>query len=115
MQRLLDAPPHVLATGGGAFMDPQTRAAVKAQAISVWLKADIDVLARRVSRKEGRPLLAGKNPRDVLAKLEAVRGPVYAEADLIVESGDKPHHATVQAIIDAIEAHAGRGDEGNDT
>ena len=105
MQRLLDAPPHVLATGGGAFMDPQTRAAVKAQAISVWLKADIDVLARRVSRKEGRPLLAGKNPRDVLAGLEAVRGPVYAEADVIVESGDKPHHATVQAIIDAIEAH----------
>ena len=86
-------------------MDHHTRGPVLAQAISVWLKADIDVLARRVSRKEGRPLLAGKNPRDVLAGLEAVRGPVYAEADVIVESGDKPHHATVQAIIDAIEAH----------
>lgn len=104
MQRLLNAPPHVLATGGGAFMDPETREAVKAKAVSVWLKADIEVLARRVSRKEGRPLLAGKNPREVLAGLEAARGPVYALADVIIESGDKPHNATVQAIIDALEA-----------
>lgn len=106
MQRLMNANPHVLATGGGAFMDPQTRAVVKEKAVSIWLKADIDVLARRVGRKEGRPLLAGKNAREVLAELEAVRGPVYAEADLIVESGDKPHQATVQAIIDAMEQFA---------
>src|SRR5579871_6879497 len=64
--RLLDESPHVLATGGGAFMNPETRALIKAKAVSVWLKADIEILARRVARKENRPLLAGRDPIDVL-------------------------------------------------
>src|SRR5580700_9493300 len=64
--RLLAEPPHVLATGGGAFMNPETRALIKAHALSIWLKADIEVLARRVARKESRPLLAGRDPVDVL-------------------------------------------------
>ncbi len=72
--RLLEEPPHVLATGGGAFMNPQTRALLKAKAITVWLKADLEVLARRISRKDNRPLLKGKNQRKVLAELAREQG-----------------------------------------
>jgi shikimate kinase len=100
--RLLTEPAHVLATGGGAFMSPETRALIKAQAISVWLKADIELLARRVSRKENRPLLAGKDPLDVLAAQARDRYPAYAEADIVVETGDTAHQATVEAILKAL-------------
>lgn len=100
--RLLDDPPHVLATGGGAFMNEETRALIKKKAISIWLKADIDILAKRVARKDTRPLLAGKDPKQVLESLAAVRYPIYAEADITVESGDLPHQATVEAIIEAV-------------
>jgi shikimate kinase len=103
--RLLAGPPHILATGGGAFMDPTTRALMREHALVVWLKADVDVLAKRVARKDNRPLLQGKNPRDVLAALADVRYPVYAEADITVESGDLPHAAAVDAVIAAIQAH----------
>jgi len=102
--RLLSEPPHVLATGGGAFLSPETRALVQQSAVSVWLKADIEILARRVGRREGRPLLAGKDPRVVLSELSAVRDPVYALADVTVETGDRPHQATVEAIITALTA-----------
>ena len=88
--RLLDEPPHVLATGGGAFMNPETRRLIKEKAISVWLKADIEVLARRVGRKDNRPLLAGKDPLEVLAAQARDRYPAYAEADIAVETGDTP-------------------------
>jgi shikimate kinase len=74
--RLLEGPPHVLATGGGAFMNPETRALIKAQAISVWLKADLEVLARRVGRKDTRPLLTGKDPMEVLKAQAEVRYPI---------------------------------------
>ena len=104
--RLLDEPPHVLATGGGAFMNAETRALIKARAISVWLKADVEVLARRVARKDTRPLLAGKDPKAVLTELAAVRYPVYAEADITVESGEGPHQASVDAVIAALNARA---------
>ncbi len=105
-QRLLGDAPHVLATGGGAFMDPATREAIKTNAVSVWLKADIEVLARRVARKDTRPLLSGKDPREVLTRLAAVREPVYALADLTIESGERPHAATVAAIIEGLTALA---------
>jgi shikimate kinase len=106
--RLLAEPPHVLATGGGAFMSPETRRLIKEKAVSVWLKADIEVLARRVSRKENRPLLAGKDPLIVLEAQAKERYPVYAEADLVVETGDTPHHATVEAILKALSPEAER-------
>jgi shikimate kinase len=102
--RLLDEPPHVLATGGGAFMNAQTRKLIAGKAISIWLRADVDVLARRVARKNDRPLLQGRDPREVLAALAKERYPVYALADMAVESVESPHHITVQAIIDALAA-----------
>jgi shikimate kinase len=105
--RLLSEPPHVLATGGGAFMNPETRALIKEKAVSVWLKADIEVLARRVGRKESRPLLAGKDPIDVLTAQARDRYPAYAEADVTVETGDTPHQTAVEAIIEALNARAG--------
>jgi shikimate kinase len=106
IMRLLAEPPHVLATGGGAFMHPETRALIKQKAISVWLKADIEILARRVSRKESRPLLAGRDPADVLAAQARDRYPVYAEADVAVETGDTPHLVAVDAILKALAERA---------
>ena len=103
--RLLETPPHVLATGGGAFMSPETRALIKSRAISVWLKADLEVLARRVSRKDNRPLLAGKDPVAVLREQAETRYPAYAEADVVVETGDAAHHVTVDQVIQALSAH----------
>jgi shikimate kinase len=103
--RLLDGPPHVLATGGGAFMNDETRALIARKAISIWLKADVDVLVRRVGRKSDRPLLRGRDPREVLQQLADTRHPVYAQADITVESVEGPHTATVQAIIAALRDH----------
>ena len=103
--RLLTRPAHVLATGGGAFMDSETRAAVRAKGISIWLKADIDLLVSRVSRRNDRPLLAGGDPREILERLIAERHPIYAEADIIVESRDGPHEETVQTVLNALGAH----------
>ena len=101
--RLLHEPAHVLATGGGAFMDPQTRALMKEQAVIVWLKAELDVLARRVGRKANRPLLIGKDPRQVLQQLMEKRDPIYAEADIVIETDDRPPGAAVEAIMLALE------------
>lgn len=105
--RLLAGPPHVLATGGGAFMDPETRAAIRAAAISIWLRADLDLLMARVSRRNGRPLLAKGEPREVLRRLMDERHPTYAEADIIVDSVDGPHERTLQAVLRALDAHRG--------
>ena len=104
--RLLADPPHVLATGGGAFMHAETRRLIKQQAISIWLKADIEVLARRVGRKESRPLLTGKDPLDALTVQARDRYPVYAEADIEVETGDTPHQAAVETILKALAERA---------
>jgi shikimate kinase len=103
--RLLDEPPHILATGGGAFVNPQTRALIKQKAISVWLKADIDVLVRRVARKDTRPLLRGRDPRTVLEGLARDRYPAYAEADVAVETGECPHSAALEAVLAALKNH----------
>ena len=104
--RLLSEPPHVLATGGGAFMNAETRKLIKEKALSVWLKADVEILAKRVSRKENRPLLAGKDPAEALAEQARQRYPAYAEADLVVETGDTPHHVAVEAILKALSERA---------
>lgn len=101
--RLLgEKPAHVLATGGGAFMDPQVRATIKSTAVSVWLRADIDVLLRRVGRRGSRPLLKHEDPRAVLTRLMNQRYPVYAEADIHVESADGPPEVTVERVLDGV-------------
>jgi shikimate kinase len=105
--RLLDGPPHVLATGGGAFMNPETRALIKSKAISIWLKADLEILARRVGRKDTRPLIAGRDPLEVLKAQAEARYPAYGEADITVETGDAAHHITVGQVIQALAAHLG--------
>lgn len=104
--RLLDGAPHVLATGGGAFMDTLIRDRVREVAISVWLKADIDLLLKRVSRRNNRPLLKAGNQREVLEQLISLRYPVYSEADLQVESLDGPPEQTVQKVIDEVARYA---------
>ncbi|ATC30884.1 shikimate kinase [Caulobacter vibrioides] len=100
--RLLDEPPHVLATGGGAFVNAETRALINEKAVSVWLKADVELLARRVSRKDNRPLVRGKDPVKVLTELAEARYPAYAEAKVHVETGDTPHMVAVEAILTAL-------------
>lgn len=102
--RLLRQPVHVLATGGGAYMDPQTREVIARCGVSVWLRADLDVLLARVSRRTNRPLLQEKDPRAVLAELIERRHPVYAGADLTIDSGDGPPDATVARVIAALGA-----------
>jgi|SRR5882724_2622297 len=101
--RLLDDKPHVLATGGGAFMDTRTRALIRERAISVWLRADLDLLMRRVSRRNDRPLLHVAEPRQKLAELMAQRHPFYAEADITVDSADGPPEATLERVIAALD------------
>jgi shikimate kinase len=100
--RLLDGGPQVLATGGGAFMSAETRAAIRAKGISVWLRATIEVLVRRVKRRGDRPLLKTTDPVETLKRLMDERYPVYAEADLTVESRDVPHETIVEEIIEGL-------------
>ncbi len=107
--RLLTGPTHVLATGGGAFMRKETRDAIRGRGISVWLRADLDLLLRRVSRRKNRPLLRNENPRQTLEKLIKERYPVYAEADIVVDSGDRPPGTIVDNVIESIETFLGAG------
>ena len=100
--RLLAGPHHVLATGGGAFIDPRTRALMKERAISIWLKAPLDVLMKRVSKRDDRPLLKEDDPRAVMQRLMDERYPIYAEADLTIETGIGPHNSAVTQILDAL-------------
>jgi shikimate kinase len=100
--RLLSEPVHVLATGGGAFMDAATRAAIRRRGVSLWLRADLDVLVQRVSRRDNRPLLKEGDPREVLAALIERRHPIYAEADVILDSGDGSAEATVARALSAL-------------
>jgi len=100
--RLLEGPPQVLSTGGGAYMDPETRALLRARALTVWLRADIEVLYERVRRRANRPLLRAGNPREILGQLMAERYPVYAEADLVVESTAQPADRTTEEVIEAL-------------
>ena len=100
--RLLEGGPQVLATGGGAFMNADTRATIRAKGISVWLRATLDVLNRRIKRRGDRPLLKGVDPAETLRKLIEERDPVYAEADLTVESRDVPHETIVDEILEGL-------------
>jgi len=104
--RLLDSGPQVLATGGGAFVNEGTRAAIKAKGISIWLSADFEVLLRRISkRKNERPMLQTDNPDETLRHLLKLREPTYALADLTVQSREGPHDAIVAEIVSALAAH----------
>jgi shikimate kinase len=100
--RLLDSGPQVLATGGGAFMNPETRATIRAKGVSIWLNAPFDILLRRIKRRSDRPLLAGADAAETLRRLMAERYPVYAEADLTVESRDVPHETIVGEIVELL-------------
>ena len=102
ISRLLEDPPHILATGGGAFTNAETRKLIKEKALSIWLKADLPVLARRLARKDNRPLLVGRDPLTVLKEQAAARYDAYGEADMIVETGDGPHQQAVDAILAAL-------------
>lgn len=101
--RLIDGSPKVVATGGGAFMQDDTRQLILDKSTAIWLDADIDVLADRVSRRDGRPLLKDREPREVLTELAAIRNPVYALAPIRVRSQPLPHDATVDAIMKALD------------
>jgi len=107
--RLLEGGPQVLATGGGAFMNADTRASIRVKAISVWLRATLDVLARRIRRRGDRPLLQNTDPVETLRRLIDERYPVYAEADLIVESREVPHDTIVDEIIEGLRARVASG------
>ncbi|MBO9711596.1 shikimate kinase [Sphingomonas sp.] len=100
--RLIDGTPKVIATGGGAFINDETRALILDQALSVWLDAKPDVLADRVRRRDHRPLLRGRDPEEALSELAVKRNPFYAMAQIRVESVVAPHDATVNAILKAI-------------
>ena len=104
--RLLQGPPHVLATGGGAFVNADTRALVRAHATSIWLRADLDVLMRRVEKRDNRPLLKQGDPRAIMERLMAERYPIYGEADLVVDSNNGPHASAVTSVIRALAERA---------
>lgn len=108
IHRLLEGPKHVLATGGGAFMDERTRAEIRENGISVWLRADLDLLVRRTQRRGNRPLLNVADPAAKLAELIAQRYPVYAQADVTVDSDDSPPEVTVERVISALKQHIER-------
>ena len=103
IQRLLEGPLQVLATGGGAYMDPTTRQRIADRGIAIWLKADLDLLLRRTGRKSNRPLLKRGEPREILARLMEQRYPIYAEADLTVDSSDAPPDTLVERIVVELE------------
>jgi shikimate kinase len=111
LSRLLRSGPQVLATGGGAFMNEETRAAIAEHGISVWLRAELPLLVRRVGKRGNRPLLKGGDPEAVLQNLMTTRYPVYAQADLTIESRDVPHEVIVAEIAERLGQHLGATSE----
>jgi shikimate kinase len=109
--RLLDGGAQVLATGGGAFMNPDTRTAIAAKGISVWLKAEFDVLMKRIKRRHDRPLLKTDDPAAKLQELIDLRYPTYALADLTVQSREIPHDKIVDEIVDVLAGYLGLASE----
>jgi shikimate kinase len=101
--RLISEKPRIIATGGGAFMNTPVRQSIKEKAISVWLKAEIDVLLERVSRRDTRPLLKSGDRRVILSRLIDERYPVYAEADIVVDSNAGMHESVVSSILNALQ------------
>lgn len=100
--RLLDEGPLIMATGGGAFINDETRASILEKATAIWLDADIPTLVDRVSRRNHRPLLKDRDAAEVLHELAQVRNPIYAQAHLRVSSASDPHEITVRAILEAL-------------
>jgi shikimate kinase len=100
--RLLDEEPHILATGGGAFIDEGTRARIRERAVCILLNAPIELLLARTKRRDTRPLLREGDPKETLERLLAVREPIYAQADLTVDSAEGPHNQSVDKIINAL-------------
>jgi shikimate kinase len=109
--RLLEGGAQVMAAGGGAFMNADTRAAIRAKAVAIWLDADFEVLLRRVKRRSDRPMLKTADPAETLRRLLAERNPVYAEADLRLHSRDAPHDAIVNEAVAALAGHFGLGSQ----
>jgi shikimate kinase len=105
ISRLLESPPHVLSTGGGAYIDAATRALMREKALTVWLRADLDVLFDRVKKRAHRPLLRQGDPRETLRRLMEQRYPIYAESDLVVESTAQPADRTTEQVIEALRRH----------
>lgn len=105
IERLLNGPAHVLATGGGAFMNPRTRARIAEQGMSVWLHASLDALVKRTQRRGGRPLLEGTDHRQRLAELSEQRNPTYELADIIVKSGDEQPDVTTHTVLRRLKEH----------
>lgn len=101
--RLIEEGHGVIATGGGAFVDPATRALILEKGIAVWIDCDVDTLVERTARRNTRPLLRGGDPHEILTRLAAERGPFYAEAPIRVVSENGPHADTARAIIEAID------------
>ncbi len=108
--RLLEGGPQVLSTGGGAFMNPETRAGIRQKGLSVWLKADFDVLVRRLKRRSDRPLLNNAQPTETLERLIAERYPIYAEADVTVQSRDVSHDVIIAELLAAMGERLGLPD-----
>jgi shikimate kinase len=106
--RLLAGPVHVMATGGGAFINDDTRALMKEQAITIWLRAPLDVLMKRVAKRDHRPLLKEDDPQAVMQRLMEERYPIYAEADFTIDTANGPHHAAVVAILAALREYLGK-------
>lgn len=104
LARLIEGPPRVIATGGGAFMNDETRALILERCIAIWLDAEVETLAERVRRRDHRPLLRDKDPVALLRGLAEIRNPVYAEAHLTIRSGALPHEAMVDRIVAALAA-----------
>ena len=102
--RLIEGPPKVIATGGGAFINSETRALILARCIAIWLDADVETLAERVSRRDHRPLLKDQEPLPLLSGLADARNPIYAEAHLHIRSQPAPHERAVERIIEALAA-----------
>lgn len=113
--RLLETGPMVLATGGGAFMNGETRSAIAGNGVAVWLKAELDVLLRRVRRRDDRPLLKTGDPEATLARLIDQRYPVYALADVTVVSHDVPQEIMVDEVIEALARHLAPPESGDET
>jgi shikimate kinase len=109
--RLLDSGPQVLATGGGAYMNLETRARIKIKGISIWLRAELPVLMRRVQKRDTRPLLKTGDPEGVMIALMNARYPIYAEADLTVDSRELPHDVMVSEVLAALAAHPGLAEQ----
>ena len=105
--RLLREPQQVIATGGGAFMDVETRAAIREKGVSLWLRAELPVLLKRVARRQDRPLLQNTDQEATMRGLMERRYPVYAEADVTIQSEELPHDVMVQTALKALAAHLG--------